>query len=104
MQARPKALTFINNYLHDSLASGISSKGADKIVAEGNVILRAGCKPIGADFDPYWWEVKLYCQIAFSRKPTVQMISEVCKSNRSISLQELACREVCLQMSQSSII
>ena len=59
LQARPKHLTFINNYLHDSLASGINVKGADCIVVEGNVVQRAGCRGIGAGFDPYWWEVRL---------------------------------------------
>ena len=58
LQARPEHLTFINNYLHDSLASGISLKGADRIVVEGNVVQRAGYRGVGAGFDPYWWEVR----------------------------------------------
>ena len=47
MQARIKKLTFVRCYLHDSLAAGISLKGADETIIEHNVIERAGYRAIG---------------------------------------------------------
>ena len=32
------------------------------------MIQRAGCKPIGADFDPYWWEVRHISYLDFTSK------------------------------------
>lgn len=45
VKARPESLTVVNSYLHDSLASGISLKGARKIFVRDNVIERAGGLP-----------------------------------------------------------
>jgi parallel beta-helix repeat protein len=47
LQARIRSLTFTGCYIHDSLASGISLKGADETLIENNVIERAGYRAIG---------------------------------------------------------
>ena len=32
-----------NNYIHDSLAAGMTAKGASEVLLRGNIVERAGC-------------------------------------------------------------
>lgn len=56
LASRPKLLSIRNTYLHDSLAAGIQLRGADFIVATGNVIERAAINCMQAGFSNFWTE------------------------------------------------
>ena len=55
-QSRPKLFSIRDSYLHDGLAEGIQLKGADNVVATGNVIERAAIACATSGFSGYWLE------------------------------------------------
>lgn len=55
-QARPRLFSIRDSYLHDGLSEGIQLKGAEQIVATGNVVERTSFGCLTSGFSAFWLE------------------------------------------------
>ena len=86
ISSRPKLLSIRDSYLHDGYASGIQMKGANKIVATGNVVERSAITGLATSFSVYWSEGGVSNNIFFDNNTIVDTPYSIGMTGSAISM------------------